>query len=204
MAGKGGGAWKVAYADFVTAMMAFFMVMWICSQDQKIRDEVAHYFSSPSFFFKDPVGQGKKPDVTGAVMENPVAGTVPQAKSVAMGKGRQSHTAAGPDGRATKLLSDWIHSKPGSEKYWREQAAKARARAALTKGPDAKSGEQEDAAAHQLAKQMRDEFTKGMPVQEGSPYGDLLYEILAEVHWTELAQDMLWGEPRAKAGTVIE
>ena len=29
MAGKGGGAWKVAYADFVTAMMAFFLVMWI-------------------------------------------------------------------------------------------------------------------------------------------------------------------------------
>ena len=28
MAGGGGGAWKVAYADFVTAMMAFFLVMW--------------------------------------------------------------------------------------------------------------------------------------------------------------------------------
>ena len=32
MAGHGGGAWKVAYADFVTAMMAFFMVMWITAQ----------------------------------------------------------------------------------------------------------------------------------------------------------------------------
>ena len=31
MAGSG-GAWKVAYADFVTAMMAFFLVMWITSQ----------------------------------------------------------------------------------------------------------------------------------------------------------------------------
>ena len=45
MAGKGGGgAWKVAYADFVTAMMAFFLVMWICSQDQKFRQAVARYF----------------------------------------------------------------------------------------------------------------------------------------------------------------
>jgi chemotaxis protein MotB len=37
MAGKGGGAWKVAYADFVTAMMAFFMVMWLISQDEKVK-----------------------------------------------------------------------------------------------------------------------------------------------------------------------
>ena len=48
MAGKGGGAWKVAYADFVTAMMAFFLVMWICSQDQKFRQAVARYFNNPS------------------------------------------------------------------------------------------------------------------------------------------------------------
>ena len=38
MAGKGGGgSWKVAYADFVTAMMAFFLVMWISAMDQKIK-----------------------------------------------------------------------------------------------------------------------------------------------------------------------
>ncbi len=44
MAGKGGGAWKVAYADFVTAMMAFFMVMWLTSQKQEVREAVAHHF----------------------------------------------------------------------------------------------------------------------------------------------------------------
>ena len=32
-----GGAWKVAYADFVTAMMAFFMVMWIIGMDQNVK-----------------------------------------------------------------------------------------------------------------------------------------------------------------------
>ena len=37
MAGKGGGAWKVAYADFVTAMMAFFLVMWIVGQDKPVK-----------------------------------------------------------------------------------------------------------------------------------------------------------------------
>ena len=46
MAGKG-GAWKVAYADFVTAMMALFMVLWICSQDQEILVETSRYFQKP-------------------------------------------------------------------------------------------------------------------------------------------------------------
>jgi chemotaxis protein MotB len=47
MAGKGGGAWKVAYADFVTAMMAFFMVMWLVAQSQKTKEAVAGYFKDP-------------------------------------------------------------------------------------------------------------------------------------------------------------
>jgi chemotaxis protein MotB len=42
-----GGAWKVAYADFVTAMMALFMVLWISSQDQKILIETSKYFQNP-------------------------------------------------------------------------------------------------------------------------------------------------------------
>ena len=48
MAGTGGGAWKVAYADFVTAMMAFFMVLWITSQKPEVKEAVAGYFRNPS------------------------------------------------------------------------------------------------------------------------------------------------------------
>ncbi|HEV8002136.1 MAG TPA: flagellar motor protein MotB [Planctomycetaceae bacterium] len=47
MAGKGGGAWKVAYADFVTAMMAFFLVMWIVGQSKPVKQAVAQYFEDP-------------------------------------------------------------------------------------------------------------------------------------------------------------
>src|SRR5262249_55946301 len=47
MAGKGGGAWKVAYADFVTAMMAFFLVMWITGQSKPVKQAVAEYFEDP-------------------------------------------------------------------------------------------------------------------------------------------------------------
>jgi chemotaxis protein MotB len=45
--GHHGGAWKVAYADFVTAMMAFFLVMWLSAQDSRIREAIAGYFSEP-------------------------------------------------------------------------------------------------------------------------------------------------------------
>jgi chemotaxis protein MotB len=45
--GHHGGAWKVAYADFVTAMMALFMVMWLlASTDAKSRKEISNYFRS--------------------------------------------------------------------------------------------------------------------------------------------------------------
>src|SRR5665213_354921 len=52
-----GGAWKVAYADFVTAMMALFMVLWLTSQDQRIKEAVERAFRNPfSSVTKDSVG----------------------------------------------------------------------------------------------------------------------------------------------------
>jgi chemotaxis protein MotB len=51
--GHHGGAWKVAYADFVTAMMALFIVLWILGQDEEVIKNVAGYF-------KDPVGFSEK------------------------------------------------------------------------------------------------------------------------------------------------
>jgi chemotaxis protein MotB len=54
--GHHGGAWKVAYADFVTAMMAFFMVMWlITSVSKEQRAAIFEYFKNPS------MEQGKSP-----------------------------------------------------------------------------------------------------------------------------------------------
>lgn len=48
--GHHGGAWKVAYADFVTAMMAFFLVMWLVSQKQEVKAAVGGYFRDPGAF----------------------------------------------------------------------------------------------------------------------------------------------------------
>ncbi len=49
--GHHGGAWKVAYADFVTAMMALFLVLWLVSQaDVELKQAIASYFRSPGVF----------------------------------------------------------------------------------------------------------------------------------------------------------
>ena len=45
-----GGAWKVAYADFVTAMMAFFLVMWLVGASPDVKKSVAGYFRDPGVF----------------------------------------------------------------------------------------------------------------------------------------------------------
>jgi chemotaxis protein MotB len=51
--GHHGGAWKVAYADFVTAMMALFIVLWLMSADEKVKEAI-------SAFFNNPTGPGKQ------------------------------------------------------------------------------------------------------------------------------------------------
>jgi len=49
--GHHGGAWKVAYADFVTAMMALFIVLWVLgAADKKYKAGIAHYFREPGVF----------------------------------------------------------------------------------------------------------------------------------------------------------
>jgi chemotaxis protein MotB len=50
--GHHGGAWKVAYADFVTAMMALFIVLWLLNSSKQVQEAVGGYF-------KDPTGNSK-------------------------------------------------------------------------------------------------------------------------------------------------
>ena len=48
--GHHGGAWKVAYADFVTAMMALFIVLWIVGQSSSTKQAISMYFKDPGVF----------------------------------------------------------------------------------------------------------------------------------------------------------
>ena len=66
-----GGAWKVAYADFVTAMMAFFLVMWLVGQSNSVKQGVGGYFRDPGVFDSHggrgvlPGGSGVDPKADG-------------------------------------------------------------------------------------------------------------------------------------------
>ena len=55
--GHHGGVWKVAYADFITAMMALFLVLWLTAQDVRIKEAVERAFRNPfSSLTKESVG----------------------------------------------------------------------------------------------------------------------------------------------------
>lgn len=70
--GHHGGAWKVAFADFMTAMMAFFLVMWLVGQKPDVREGVAGFFRDPGKYSS----QGQSGVLKGASSpiknENPV------------------------------------------------------------------------------------------------------------------------------------
>ena len=71
--GHHGGAWKVAYADFVTAMMALFIVLWLLNSSKKIQDAVGGYFRDPQGTAekagKDIIGSASKSIVPSDNME---------------------------------------------------------------------------------------------------------------------------------------
>lgn len=73
-AGHHGGAWKVAYADFVTGMMALFIVLWLMNSNAQVKEAVAGYFQDPAGTGKlagtDKAGTDKTIEVSKDNMEN--------------------------------------------------------------------------------------------------------------------------------------
>lgn len=188
MAGKGGGAWKVAYADFVTAMMAFFLVMWICGQDQSIKRAVSFYFNDP--FNSSRIGFAKISKRAGAVNQTDT-GNVPLEENVALGRGRNPYLSREPNSVCTKLLSDWLHANPEASRYWREQAQRQRDLARWSHHGEDKAEKLEKVAIRELARQLKAEVKKSIPAGLKKPYGDLLGEAVAEVNWVEIAEDLM-------------
>jgi chemotaxis protein MotB len=90
MAGHSGGAWKVAYADFVTAMMAFFLVMWIVAQSKPVKVAIAKYFT-------DPYGKSSQPGRSNSLMPGQSGGAMPSAKGPPVGKAKSQTGRASAD-----------------------------------------------------------------------------------------------------------
>jgi chemotaxis protein MotB len=82
--GHHGGAWKVAYADFVTAMMAFFLVMWLVGQSPQVKAAVGGYFRDPGVF-ETTKGGGVLPGSVDGLKDSgvtPAPDSVKQAQEV--------------------------------------------------------------------------------------------------------------------------
>ena len=70
-AGAHGGAWKVAFADFMTAMMCFFLVMWLMGSDEETKKAIANYFTTVTIFKggSDSLGKnGSAPNSNNSVL----------------------------------------------------------------------------------------------------------------------------------------
>jgi flagellar motor protein MotB len=179
----------VAYADFVTAMMAFFLVMWICGQDQKIRREVSDYFS-------DPLGAASsnstiKPNRTGAVTDYLSSGSIPLEDKVATGQGRKSFTQERLSSRATKLVNDWLHEDKDAAIYWRKQAKDQREAARWSREVKEEKKTIEFVATRRLILQFQEEMSRDIPKKADGLYRDLLQQVLQDVNWAELSEDLV-------------
>ena len=110
--GHHGGVWKIAYADFMTAMMAFFLVMWLInSTDQRVLTQVANYFNPMRLTDNTPVArglnnvesgeQGKagKQSSVGDPKEVNHAKDPHRAKDKAQDKGPEKHPSPKADGK---------------------------------------------------------------------------------------------------------
>ena len=180
----------MAYADFVTAMMAFFLVMWICAQDQKIKQAVARYFVNPVGLIE--TGASKTPDRTGAVFPSPYGGAIPKSESVTLGRGRISYsTPTLTKNLATKAIGEWLRSDKNADQYWHNQVRLTRDWAEVSRELLSKHGSVDEAATLQLAKQLKDEIRRTVSSETDGLTRELLSLTLADVNWTELAEDLL-------------
>lgn len=79
-----GGTWKIAYADFMTAMMAFFLVMWLLSQSTDMQRElIADYFRMP---LKPSMAQGNKTSLSDSIIPGGGDDLIKQQGEVFKGK----------------------------------------------------------------------------------------------------------------------
>ncbi len=97
-----GGAWKVAYADLVTALMAFFIVLWILGSGDEVVANVAGYFKDPIGFTE---GGTSKPIESGTNSGEP---TIFE------------------DTKRNQMLLDGTEAAKNLERYWREQGERIR------------------------------------------------------------------------------
>src|ERR1700712_420169 len=76
-----GGVWKIAFADFMTAMMAFFLVMWLISANDKTKAVIARYFNPVQLVDSTPQPKGLEDPKAGSPSVMPKIGVIPEART---------------------------------------------------------------------------------------------------------------------------
>lgn len=111
--GHHGGAWKVAYADFVTAMMSLFIVLWLLSSsNEQVKKSVAGYFNDPRGTAKlegsSMAGNGHAVDVSKADMPKLKEKLLQSAQQLPNFEKlkKQVEISASPDGLRIELMED--------------------------------------------------------------------------------------------------
>ena len=133
--GHKGGVWKIAYADFMTAMMAFFLVMWLINAtDNKTLTQVATYFNPMRLTDKTPAARGLNQSETGAKAKDHASGDPKPER----GQPKTESTAAGKaDAAKPKYTDEAIFNDPYavlSKLAGQAQADQRRAEAAAQRG----------------------------------------------------------------------
>lgn len=190
MAGKGGGAWKVAYADFVTAMMAFFLVMWLVSQDQKVKESIAHYFQGP--IGVNVLGDSSRHKQSGGLFYSEINGSVPNQNHRTAGRSvgllKQHHDDEDP----TMVAAEWILEEPNRYEQW-YQAAKEELLAAR-KLPSVQDGSEdpEISARRMLAHRMKRETLVTAKHNVSDPMLlDMIETTISQIDWEGIADECI-------------
>ncbi len=118
--GHHGGSWKVALADFMTAMMAFFLVMWVIGLDQDTRALIAGYFRDPLNFMKQQ--EGSKLD--SVLPANPPSHLTEESKTISSMSQEQMEKEKDEIDKLQQQIQDEISKDPNLQslaKYVRAQ-----------------------------------------------------------------------------------
>ncbi len=182
MAGKGGGAWKVAYADFVTAMMAFFMVMWLIAQDQKAKEAVAKYFNDPSGF--KPIGLSQSPYAEGSIFQETSPGNTPNAE-------KALHQRDGTSEFETDVARDWVTASPERHARLLELAKDIKSQSQEAEPVRQKILSKEQHARVQLARHIRQEMHTELSSIEQPTARQMLEVAESSVNWDQVVHELL-------------
>jgi flagellar motor protein MotB len=190
MAGKGGGAWKVAYADFATAMMAFFLVMWLISQDQKIKESIAHYFQGPVGI--NVLGESSRQKESGGLFFSEVHGLVPNQGHRTAGRSIDLLREYQKDENATMIVAEWLLEEPNQYQQWHQSAGNALAEAKKLPTVQDGASKVEDAARRLLARQMKEEMLSRTKSSVSDPVLlDLVETTMYQIDWEAIADECI-------------